>query len=43
MMGHVRFYEHKVKSVCSLEASKLLISCSRKILPHELTDFTISG
>jgi len=43
MVGHVRFYEHNVKPVCSLEAGKLLISCSRKILPHDVTDFIIRG
>jgi len=43
MVGHVRFYEYKAKPVCSLEVGKWLISCSRKILPHEVTDFIIRG
>jgi len=43
MVGHVRFYKHKVKPVCSIEAGKLLIGCSRKTLPLEVTDFMIRG
>ena len=42
-MVHVRYYEHQVKPVCSLEAGKLLISCSRKILHHEVTGFIVRG